>query len=286
MGMAILVAAAAAFAQSLTVEYLDGTIELKTSKGWSALSIGDQVAVNGSIRVSQGGSVEFSLGKMRLSILKDGTYDISQLTKASEAGGDQGLGAAIAQKLRSLSQGRQGGSTTGGARGAEQDRGNILWADDSETSGQQISDLLSNGRYAEAIPVINKAVSEETGFAQKQEYHYYLASAYFALGESARAYRAISQTAPDAAAGYYPNYVLLKASILLDGGAYTDALALLGVFLGSNPQTSYAQTAYLISALCSRGLGDQKTAKDALTKGLALDPNSDAAKTISAELKK
>ena len=46
------------FAQAFSVSYLDGVAELKTAKGWKALSIGDQVAADASVRISQDGSLE------------------------------------------------------------------------------------------------------------------------------------------------------------------------------------------------------------------------------------
>ena len=68
--------AASAFAQSYSVTYSDGTVELKTTQGWTPLSIGDAVPASASVRISQSGSLEMIRGKARITILKDEAYCI------------------------------------------------------------------------------------------------------------------------------------------------------------------------------------------------------------------
>jgi predicted Zn-dependent protease len=86
-------------------------------------------------------------------------------------------------------------------------------------------------------------------------------------------------------ASYYPDFVILKAQVLVDSLAYQDAISLLNPFIASKPNTAYAQIAYLLPAQSSRGLGDEKSAKDALSRGYALDPTSETA-ALMATLQK
>jgi tetratricopeptide (TPR) repeat protein len=273
------------FGQALTIDYFDGMVELKTTKGWSPLSIGDQVASNASIRVSQSGSVELSLGKQRITILKDGTYAVSDLLKAGQKGSKSGLGIALTQKLHSLTTDKASGTAAGGVRGAQQDNENLVWVDESEETRQKATQLFESGNYADAIPLLDKAISDATSAEERQELNYLLASAYYGTGETARAYRAVSKANPAADVEYYPDLMLLKAQIFLDSAAYKDGISVVDALLAAKPSPSYTQAAYLLSAQCSRGLGDEKGAKSALNTGYAIDPQSDMAKLISDMLK-
>ena len=52
-----LVLSAAIGAQAFSVIYLDGVAELQATKTWKALSIGDKVPPDASVRISQNGSL-------------------------------------------------------------------------------------------------------------------------------------------------------------------------------------------------------------------------------------
>ena len=79
------VLAVGAFAQAFTVSYLDGTVEQQTAKGWKAIAIGDQVPTDATVRISQAGSLEMLRAKMKITLLKDGVYQMAGLSDAAGA---------------------------------------------------------------------------------------------------------------------------------------------------------------------------------------------------------
>ncbi len=276
------------FAQALEVGYLDGTVELKTAKGWSAVSIGDALDPGATVRISKGGSLEISRGNQRITVMKDGIYALADLLKAGEKNTKTGIGVALTQKLRTVTAvGQQKGtSTVAGVRGEQQGQPveNLPWMEGDEDSLTEIRKLLDNQKYAEAVPLLVDAVDESVSIEDEQMLKYQLATAYYGSGQIARAYRVIIKTAPAANVEYYPDFVILKAEVLLDSLQFKEGQALLKPFIASKPDVGYAQIAYLLSAQCSKGLGDDKAAQEALTTGLSLDPKSETAKEIQSML--
>jgi tetratricopeptide (TPR) repeat protein len=276
------------FAQTLDVGYLDGTVELKTAKGWGAISIGDTLDPGATVRISKGGSMEISRGNQRITVMKDGIYALADLLKAGEKNTKTGVGVALTQKLRIVTAvGQQKGtSTVAGVRGAQQGQPveNLTWMDGDEDSLAQIQRLLDAQKYAEAVPLLVDAVDESVSIEDEQMLKYQLATAYYGSGQIARAYRVIVKTAPAADVDYYPDFVILKAEVLLDSLQFKEGQALLKTFIASKPDVGYAQIGYLLSAQCSKGLGDDKAASEALKSGLALDPQSETAKEIQSML--
>jgi tetratricopeptide (TPR) repeat protein len=286
IGAVLLLASLSAFAQALDVDYLDGTVELRSSKGWSAVSIGDKLDPGATIRVSKSGSLELSRGNQRITVLKDGIYALADLLKAGEKNAKAGVGVALTQKLRSVTAiGQQRGtSTVAGVRGAAQGQPveNLTWMEGDENSLEEIRKLLDNRKYAEAVPLLLDALEESISIEEELMLKYQLATAYYGSAQIARAYRVIAKTAAVSSADYYPDFVILKAEVLLDSLQFKDGQVLLKTFIASKPEVGYAQIAYLLSAQCAIGLGDEKAAAEALDTGLALDPASETGKEIQS----
>ena len=277
----LLMGAALFAAQQLSVDYLDGTVELKTAKGWSALTIGDQVASDATIRVSKGGSVEMSAGAQHISILKDGTYALTSLLSTAQTAGRTGIGVSLAQKLRAVTTEQKKTGAVGGVRGSNEGTpaDDVQWVEEGD-SVKESSDLIAKGRYNDAIVMLDDAVKTSSG-VEKQELSYLLSLAYYGADKTALAYRTISKVSLGASSDYYPDFMILKAEILLDSFSFKESQTVVNAFMATKPAVKYAQIAYLISGQCSKGLGDDVAAKTALNAGYTLDPQSETAKTIS-----
>jgi tetratricopeptide (TPR) repeat protein len=277
-------------AQSLSVSYFDGVVELRTAKGWKALAIGDQVPPDGSVRISQSGSLELQRAKARIAILKDGIYDMASLVKATDKAGIGGVGTAIAQKLQSLTTEKPKTSAVGGTRGdpkgTAEGSGSVMWVDASDETRAEVQTLLDQKKIAAAITVLNEALrdsSEES--TEKQEYSYLLGSAYYSLGQTARAYRTLLGITAQPGSPWYARYIILKGQVLLDTLNFKDALAVLEPFIAEYPTGEATQVAYLLASYCKKGLGDIASARSALDAGYQLNPSSDTAKLIEEQKK-
>ena len=273
------------FAQAFTVSYLDGTVELQTAKGWQALNIGDQVAPDASVRISQSGSLELQRGTTTLSILKDGTYSVAALSKAVAQ--TTSGGSSLTKKLQTLVTAKPGTGTVGGVRGAQQGGGgDVTWVDESDETRTKVQSFLDQKQYADALKVLNAALADtSTTDMDPAELTYLTGVAYYGAGQAARAYKALAKITPDPSVDWYARYIILKSQVLVDTQNFNDALAILSPFITTYPTGEATQMAYLLTYYSKKGLGDMTAAKAALDAGFKLDPSTDTAKLIDAQRK-
>jgi hypothetical protein len=290
---------AGAFAQSFSVDFVDGTVELKiprdkAGKEWKALAIGDSLALDASLRVAAESSIEITRGKVRITILKPGTYMLADLSRAKEKSSGTGIGSAISQKLTALTKERSDiiagtrASAVGGVRNKDQgtSSGSVMWVEENEETRRKVTELMAGGKYKEAVSFVSAAIPDAATDEEKDELEYMLAAAYYGNGEALRAYRAMAKLTPDPQAEFYPRFVLLKAQILIDSLGFSDGLALLKPFIEAGQPGETAQMAYLLAAACQKGLGDDKAALASLKVGYSIDPSTETAKLISVQLGK
>jgi TolA-binding protein len=281
----VAIAAAGAFAQAFTVNYLDGVVEQQTGKTWKALAIGDSVPADAVVKLSQTASLELQRGKTKISLLKDGTYDIASLAKAADKVTTTAVGSAITQKLQSLVAEKPKASAAGGVRGAEQGTGGVTWVDEGDESKAQAQALLDQKQYTSAAKILAIAITDASSDQDTSELSYLLGVAYYGAGQTTRAYSVLAKISPTTDLDWYGRYVLLKAQVLSDAGSYKDALAILGPFITAFPGGEAAQTAYLLTGICQKALGDAAAAKTAFDTGYQILPTSDTAKLIDQQRK-
>jgi len=226
-----------------------------------------------------------SRDKSRITILKDGTYDVALLAKASEKSGAGGIGANISQKLQSLTNEKPKSTTVGGVRAAEQGQQSVTWAEESDEVRSEVASLLSQKKYQDALKTLNSAIKDASTPADEEEFTYLMGAAYFGAGQTVKAYRALEKVSADPGSQWYASYVLLKAQVLVDSADYAGALAILQPFISANPTGEHAQIAYLLSSYCQRGLGNTADARASLDAGYQVDPSSDTAKLIDQQRK-
>jgi TolA-binding protein len=275
--------AVGAFAQAFTVSYLDGTVELQSASGWTAVAIGDKVPADATVRVSQAGSLELLRAKTKITLLKDGVYSMASLSAAAGRSGSAGVGGTISQKLQTLVTEKPKASAAGGVRGAEQGTATVTWVDENDETRTRVQTLLEKHLYPEAVSLLNDSIKESTSDEDTAELTYLLGVAYYGQGQVAKSFRALAKVTPQADAPWYARYVILKAQVLVDTQNYGDALDLLTPFIASYPSGEATQVAYLLSGLSQAGLGNKAAAKSALDAGFQLNPGSDTAKLIDQQ---
>ena len=289
-----LVLAAGVFAQAFSVDYLDGTVELKIPKDkagklWKLLAIGDTVASDASLRVGPGSSIELARGRVRITILKPGIYMVADLSKAKEKASVAAIGPALSQKLTAMTTDKpRTDSAVGGVRGAEQGTStrSVEWIEENDEVRAKVADYMASGKYKDAVDELTQAIPEAATDEEESERQYMLAAAYYGNGEALRAYRTVAKASPDPKAEYYPRFVLLKAQILVDSLDFREALALLKPLIAAGQAGETAQMAYLLAAVSQKGLGDETSARTSLNAGYAIDPSTETAELISAQLGK
>ena len=272
-------------AQAFSVTYLDGMAELKAAKVWKALSVGDKVPADASVRVSQNGSVELLKGTLKITILKDGVYDMAALAKAADKSGAGSIGSALSQKLASLTKERSRPAQAAGVRGELQGEAPVRWVDENDETRGKVQALLDDKKFTDALKLLDTAIKDSTDDAEKAELTYLEGVAYYGNGEIARAYKVLEQVSPDPESSWYAPCIILKSQVLVDTSNFRDALALLSPFIDAFPSGEAAQLAYLLTYYSQKGLGDQASARAALDAGYKLDPSTDTARIISQQMK-
>jgi tetratricopeptide (TPR) repeat protein len=280
-----LVLTAGISAQAFSVSYLDGVAELQAAKVWQALSIGDKVPADASVRISQNGSLELLRGKFKITILKDGVYSMAALAKATEKSGAGGIGSTLSQKLASLTTEKAKATQVGGVRAGDQGQASVMWVDENDETRGKVQALLEEKKFADALNVLDQAIKDSSVETDKAEFTYLMGVAYYGNGQTARAYHALEQISPEPDAAWYARYVILKSQVLVDTSNFKDALAILSPFITAFPTGEATQVAWLLTYYSQKGLGDQASARAALEAGYKLDPSTDTAKLIDQQRK-
>jgi TolA-binding protein len=272
-------------AQAFIVSYLDGTVELQTAKGWSAVSIGDKVPADATVRISDTGSLELTRARTKITLLKDGVFSVASLAAGASAGGSSGVGGSIAQKLQTLVTEKPKSSTAGGVRGAQQGSGDVTWVDENDETRAQVQALLDKKSWQDATKLLQDSIKNASSDADVAEFSYLLGVAYYGAGQTAKAYRTLAKVSADPGAAWYARYVILKAQVLVDTQNFTDALGVLTPFISDYPTGEATQVAYLLSGMSQKGLGNKAAAKSAFDTGFQLDASTDTAKLIDQQRK-
>jgi len=271
-------------AQAFTVSYLDGTVELQTAKGWSAVSIGDRIPADATVRISDTGSLELVRTGAKITILKDGVFAVAGLA-AGASSGTSGVAGSIAQKLQTLVTEKPKSSAAGGVRGADQSAPDVTWVDENDETRAQAQALLDKKDWKGASLLLQDAIKNAGSDTDVAEFGYMLAVAYDGAGQTARAYRALSKVNADPSAAWYARYVILRAKVLVDSRSFSDALGVLTPFISAYPTGEATQMAYLLTGISQEGLGNKSAARSAFDTGYQLDSTTDTAKLIDQERK-
>jgi len=271
-------------AQAFTVSYLDGTVELQTAKGWTAVSIGDKIPADATVRISDTGSLELTRARTKITLLKDGTFSVASLA-AGASSGSTSVGSSIAQKLQTLVTEKPKSSTAGGVRGAQQGSGDVTWVDENDETRAHVQALLDKKSWQDAVTLLQDSIKNASTDADVAEFSYLLGVAYYGAGQNAKAYRTLAKVAADPGTAWYARYVILKAQVLVDTQNYADALSVLSPFISDYPTGEATQVAYLLSGISQKGLGNKAAAKSAFDAGYQLDNSSDTAKLIDQQRK-
>lgn len=80
-----------AAAQDVLVEYVEETVELRGSMGWSELYIGDMVPGDATVRLRDGGLLELRGGGSTYLISRAGTYGLSSIIDTGERNRETGI---------------------------------------------------------------------------------------------------------------------------------------------------------------------------------------------------
>lgn len=281
----LLAFALGAGAQTITVGYLDGSAFQLVASTWKPVSLGDALAPSSSVKLAVSTYLELMVGNATLSLSQAGTYSIRDLLAAGRSSRSNAIQAMLTKYIQALSTGRTTNAATyAGVRGTEQGKGDSDWAtSDAEIYLSTAKDYLASGDYAAAKAQLEMA--RESAMGDRAEIEFYLTEAEALSGDMRAAYRDLAALAPTGTESWAPDYVLLKARMLVDSFAPQAAVDLL---VGQTNLASDARRApvyYFILAQAYAQLGSAVNEKQCLKRVIDLDAGNDLGKAATGLLK-
>lgn len=282
----LLVAVVSLSAQSVVVEYLEGSVEVRENSSWYALSIGESVANDAVLRLGQGGYAEIADGSGTITLARAGTYELSNIIESAHNNRSVNVRSLMIDRVKQLSgvssASEQRDTATGGVRGSEAAQGpQVDWA-----GAESASDLI-----ADAIARLGEEDFEEAYFLFEEAYaigsdaeankaHFYMGYSAYLSGRQREAIRALTNAELRPDSDYYADHVLTLAQVYIETFAYQDAVSLLEEYLRAHsPEGSNRQTALLLTGLGYKGMDNTTQARDFLNRARSLDESSGVGRT-------
>ncbi len=273
-------------ADSVIIEYLEGSLEILIGHEWTWLDIGDEVDGSGkSLKLSDYGYAELGSDTGNLTLTKDGVYQLEPLMKKLGQSSGFGLGQQISQKVYRLQHEDEFHATAVmGVRGAAADTDEMIWADEDGDPLATGLELFENGDYAEALDVFLDGL--DYAFAgEEEELTYYAALCEEQLGSFRSCRNLLMSLDPSSSVPWYGDFVLLKGRYLSDSLEYTEALTLIDSYLRNPGYQETIQAVLVLQGYCFNGLDNQSEAVKSLNKAVSMDAGSDWGRTASNMLK-
>lgn len=270
-------------AEVLTVDYLNGMIELQEGSEWIELFIDDQISSTSVIKLSESSFIELINGNSRFSLIQPGVYHLETIINESAKINSYGIDTILTLKMSAIvsdDDSNVGGETAMGVR-ADEVEIEMEWMGDDI-----LNDFLETGiarimekKYEDAIQIFEQAV-DWADDEQAVLFFYYTALAYTELGNYGIASSYIKNVHFDMDMPAYQDYIVLLGKLLIFSIAYNEALSIFNNYLNhyDNPAPETAQVVYYLSSICHMNLGDNESAIFALNRAKKINPSNEIGK--------
>jgi len=270
-------------ADNLTLVYAEGEVFQYDGGSWYEIYIGDPIDNSSTIKIGSDSMVEIDSDGNTLLLNKPGTYKlgdlISKRTTISSWGNNP-----VFKKFLSGDNKRSGVQTAVmGVRGSATETDDVEWLSEDSMIIDEAITMIGEGDFNSAINLLNDEI--EVAFDEElSEYNYYLGYSYYMMGASGQALSHLDKVESDYDTEYYPDFVVLKGSLLLESLAYNDALDLFNEFLRNDDFSPTAQAVNYLSATALKGLGNTSEAVKKLRITVKMNPDSDIGKSANTLL--
>jgi tetratricopeptide (TPR) repeat protein len=262
-------------AQAVTVDYIEGRAAQRSDDAWTALAVGDEVSLDAPVRLEELSLVQLKGQGATITLAQQGTYGLRGVLKARAALRSAGTAAAVAVAFSRIIHGTAPDSAPAGVRSEVMDIPDAPW-NDLDAAGRLRSgkSYLTSGEYDAAIEELAQAAQEAPG----GEASFCLATAYSLKGDPKSALAALVGVTLAGTEEWAPDYLLLRAKLLLDTFAFqrsVDVLLAAAPLLKTDPLR--AQTWYFLLALAYRGTGDTASSAACLDTVQSIAPETELA---------
>lgn len=264
------------------IDYLEGVLEVQIGGSWQEIGIGDEVAANAKLRLSDDGYAELLVADALVSLTRDGIYNVQDLVRGTSS--VQTAGLDLKKKI-TLNTGHEKWQheATMGVRGAEATTADGTGMEDAFTYLDAGMESMAEGDYEEAL--IN--FEEGWDFFEDQNCLLFTAISYEQLGQKRSYVKMLQEVEPDYLETEYQGiYAVRMGDLLIRSLDYDEAVSILGSVESGSLSTEEAQQVQYLLGTAFLGNGDNQKAKSAFQKARSLAPSSElgrqAAETLSS----
>ncbi|MBI9097965.1 MAG: hypothetical protein JEY91_05785 [Spirochaetaceae bacterium] len=266
-------------ARDLSIDYLDGYLEVESGGNWDTLDIGDIVSDGDTIRLTDDSYAELLMDNVKITLDKDGIYEVATLLDQLQKVDKWGIkGSSFAKLFRDNEiDSRQ--SAVMGVRGDPQDEETITWVDDDIEFLEEGKTLYFKGDFSGAIQILEEGA--EWYGSNYEEILFYKVLCEYESGQIKKMRDTLFKMDPYPESEYYGDYVLLKGNVLIESQNYIEAEELFDSYLSDSEKKDEEQIVYLLSAFCSLELEEMDFARRKLEKAISIDPHSETGRKAS-----
>ncbi len=266
-----------------SLDYLEGYLEFQSGSGWEELYIGDAIASDALLRLSDNGYAEILIGDAVVTLIKDGSYRMADLI--SDVAGISNSTIDLKKKLTlSTDFEKWQQEATMGVRGAEQSADDLgTGMEDAYTYLNAGLELLAEEKYNDAL------VNFEEGweFFEDDNCLFFSAVCYEALGQK----RAYASSIQDVTVDYLDEefvaaFIIRKGDLLMRSLSFEEAVSVLENFNKNSfdSTTEEDQKIHYLLGKSYLGLNKSSMARKEFNTSRELDPNSEVGRMAADAL--
>ena len=274
------------FSADLSLDYLEGYLDIQKGEDWEELMAGDSVPETAVVKLDEDSVAELMVGSRKITLMRPGIYRISDLLSSSGQQQSVGLGSLVGRKLKTIlvEAPQQSQTAVMGVRGAKQEN-EVQWmSSDTAELLKTGKTFLNEGKADEAIESFEEAF-DFADEADEAEVLFYLGYAYVVAGNLPKAMANLDDVEPDPEKAYFPDFVLLMGQLLTEAFAHEDAIEWLSLYAADLSENAPAyQMALLLQGINHSSMSDSEKATQSLKKAIEIDAGSETGKVAAAVL--
>jgi len=265
-------------ADNLTLVYAEGEVFQNDGGSWYEIYIGDPIDNSSTIKIGSNSMVEIDSDGNTLLLNKPGTYKLGDIISKRATVSAWGNNPVFKKFLSGDNKRSSVQTAVMGVRGSATETDDVEWLSEDSMIIDEAKAMIGKGNFNGAIDLLNDEI--EIAFDEElSEYNYYLGYSYYMLGAAGRALSYLDKVDNDYDTEYYPDFVVLKGSLLLASLSYNDALDLFNEYLRNDDFSPTAQAVNYLSATALKGLGKDNEAVKKLKITVKMNPGSDIGKS-------
>ena len=156
-----------------------------------------------------------------------------------------------------------------GVRGAKQEDTGIEWIDSSIDYAEEGKLKLDEGDIEGALSLFNEGI--ELSENDTAPLYYYSSLCYSLQGKNGKSLKNLNMVESPEKYAFYPDYVILKSNILLEGLDYKAADILLRKYIADDSKSDKAQIVYLLLSYSANGMNNDDDSKMYLKKVIEIN---------------